>query len=210
MPLVFCELIENQCHLALWEITESHSYFFELLPLDESTADELDAIQHPQKQLEWLASRYLIEIVTKEAQIEHNGVAKDEFGKPFLENTNVEISLSHTTKYVAVALHANKPVGIDLEKPSSKLLNVAARYCTETELIHAGDNLQKLCVYWSGKEALYKLYGRKRLTFRENLQLEPFDLADNMVTGMIYLENTVTHYLLHLRWIEGYLLVLVF
>lgn len=208
MPLVFCELIENQCHLALWEVTESHSYFFELLPLDESTAEELDAIQHPQKQLEWLASRYLIEIVTKQAQIEHSGVAKDEFGKPFLENANVEISLSHTTKYVAVALHPSKPVGIDLEKPSFKLLKVAARYCTDSELNHAGGDLQKLCIYWSGKEALYKLYGRKRLTFKENLQIEPFEIQDETINGIISLEESTTHYLLRIRWIEGYLLVL--
>ncbi|MFN8356365.1 MAG: 4'-phosphopantetheinyl transferase superfamily protein [Spirosomataceae bacterium] len=210
MPLIFCELLDNECFIGLWEVTESHSFFLERLPLDENMADELQEILHPQKQLEWLASRYLVELVTAEAGVMHRGIAKDEFGKPFLEDTPVQISITHTLRYVAVALHPRLPLGIDMEKPSPKLARVATKFCMENELADAQQNLKKLCIYWSAKEALYKLYGRKRLTFRENLQIVPFHESATRITGYIKIDGSEQVYSLQLKWMDEYVLVIAY
>lgn len=208
MPLVFCKNIINDCWLALWEIAESHEYFLERLPLDENTSEELEDISHPQKQLEWLASRYCLEYLAKSLHIQHNGMAKDEFGKPFLEDCQAEMSLTHTERFVAVAIHSSKSIGLDMEKPSEKLQKISSKFLAQPELLHANNDFLKLCLYWAGKEALYKLYGRKRLFFKENLRINPFDNTAEQLHGYIVIDNTTQAFTLYVVWHEGFALVL--
>lgn len=207
MALVLCEMIAPGCWLAIWEIAESQAFFLEKLPLDEDTSDELAAISHPQKQLEWLASRYCIEVLTQRLGIKHRGVAKDEFGKPFLTESGVEMSLTHTAEYVAVTIHPERAIGIDMEKPSEKLRKIASKYLSESEIQASRLELRALCIYWSAKEALYKLYGRKRLHFKENISVEPFVAEANQLRGSIVLPEATYSYQLYLRWLGDYVLV---
>src|SRR5690606_17907428 len=96
------------------------------------------------------------------------------------------ISLSHSYPYVTVIIDTEKSVGIDLEHFKSKLLRIAPRMFSPLELKDAGNSVEKNCVYWSAKEALMKVYGKKDLVFSENLLVESFKLeSTGVLTGHI-------------------------
>lgn len=210
MPLVLCETIAPACWLAIWQIAESQAFFLERLPLDEYTSEELEGISHPQKQLEWLASRYCLEHLAQHVGLVHSGLSKDEFGKPFLSNCTAEMSLTHTTEYVAVAIHLSQAIGIDMERPSEKLRKIANKYLADDEQTASKLDLRQLCIYWSAKEALYKLYGRKKLHFKENIRVDPFATEAERLVGSIVLPEGTQHYHIYTRWLGEYVLVLAF
>ena len=59
---------------------------------------------------EWLAVRVLL----KELCGEEKKIAYLPSGKPYLEDQSVFVSFSHTSGYVAVALHPTAEVGVDI------------------------------------------------------------------------------------------------
>ncbi|MFZ1805880.1 MAG: 4'-phosphopantetheinyl transferase superfamily protein [Cyclobacteriaceae bacterium] len=164
----------NTGKVALWHITEDEGFLAnQLKPV--SCPKEIIS---PQKRLEWLCGRLLIRHLVDSVGLIFHGIEKDQFGKPFLKNLDHHISLSHSYPYVAAQIHPSHSVGIDIEQPKEKLLRVAPRILNLEELENAGSDLTKHCIYWSAKEALYKIYGKRGLLFTNNLNIQPFDLEE--------------------------------
>ncbi len=206
MPLVHAENITEECRLLVWELTESAETLHKMLPAAADLA-EFSGISHPQKKREWLAGRVLLARVVDEAGEVFQGTWKDEHGKPFLIDSNHFISLTHTLDYVAAVIHPTLPVGIDMEKTDAKLRRTARKFLNESELEEAGDSLSRLCTYWCAKEALYKLNGRNKVSFKEDIMIEPFDKnMINLKGRLLDSEREVTANL-HVRWFGEYCLI---
>ncbi|MBK5278757.1 MAG: 4'-phosphopantetheinyl transferase superfamily protein [Bacteroidia bacterium] len=173
MPLVKMQKTAKQSGWAIWFIAESMDELTRLSP-EPCPAEIVSA----QKRLEWLAGRTLIKTLVEHSGLEYHGLRKDEFGKPFLNNYTNQISLTHSHPYVAAQIDIRQSVGIDLEQPKEKLLKIAHRIMADYELADAGQDIVKHCVYWCAKEALYKIYGRRGLTFLNHLNIEPFTLRN--------------------------------
>lgn len=172
-----------------WKITEDESHLTAAVPSDSVSTD----IVNPRKRLEFLAGRALIKALLHDWNIPYQGMSKDIYGKPFLRESSVHLSLSHSYPYVAAILHRRKNVGIDLEQPKEKLLKIAPRVLRKDELENAGDSVIKHCVYWCAKETLVKIHGKKDLTFSKNLLVTPFDLdKTGFLVGRIVADNTET------------------
>lgn len=172
MPLVKTIWIAKESGWALWKITESIDDLKQLALPEVCPSD----ITSPNKKLEWLAGRALMKTVLETLGYEFKGIKKDEFGKPSLIGLKHQVSISHSYPYVAIQIDYHHTVGIDLEQPKSKLLKIASRILNPVELDDAGVDLVKHCVYWCAKEALYKIYGKRGLSFSENLKIKPFVL----------------------------------
>jgi 4'-phosphopantetheinyl transferase len=178
MPLIKIQNTGKQSAWALWFISETEHEFTSIIE------DRPEAIIiNSAKRLEWLAGRVLLRQLAEHVGLEYQGIIKDEFGKPFLKNLPHHISLSHSFPYVAAQIDFHQEIGIDLEQPKSKLLNIAHRILSPTELIDAGSDVIKHCVYWCAKETMYKAYGKKGLHFSDQLQVKPFILLN---AGDIY------------------------
>jgi len=174
MPLLKIQKTSQQSGWALWFITEHED------ELSEISGEHVDTtIVSYTKRLEWLAGRALIKSLVEQCGMEFYGLEKDEFGKPYLKKHPHLISLSHSYPYVAAQIDPNHEVGIDLEQPKSKLLNIAHRVLSAQELEDAGTDVIKHCVYWCAKEALYKSYGKRGLHFADQLHIAPFPLMRN-------------------------------
>jgi 4'-phosphopantetheinyl transferase len=174
MPLLKIQKTNKQSGWALWFITEQES------ELTEASGEQVDSsIVSYTKRLEWLAGRALIKSLVEQCGLEFYGIIKDEFGKPFLKGYSHPISLSHSYPYVAAQIDTKVEVGIDLEQPKSKLLNVANRVLSATEFQDAGNDVVKHCIYWCAKEAMYKSYGKRGLHFADHLLISPFELKRN-------------------------------
>lgn len=160
---------------ALWRIEEEEDTLAHIVPFEKIS----DTITSPQKRLEWIAGRVLVKEVMEAMDLNYQGIVKDEFGKPFPEGYDYQLSLSHSFPFVAVLLDKYESVGIDLEQPKEKLLRIAPRIHSEDELADAGNDIIKHCIYWCAKEALIKIYGKKDLIFSENMKILPFHRQTN-------------------------------
>ncbi|MDZ4715215.1 MAG: 4'-phosphopantetheinyl transferase superfamily protein [Cytophagales bacterium] len=177
MPLIQLESLGETGAWGLWNINETEP---DLSFLSFESCPE--NVVHAHKRLEWLAGRALIRSLVEAMNLSYDGIRKDEFGKPFLKSLPHFISLSHSYPYVAAQIDRSQSVGIDVEQPKEKLRQVGPRVLAAEELADAGNRLDKLCIYWCAKEALYKIYGRKNLLFSDHLRILPFQLSE---TGLL-------------------------
>ncbi|MEY3051306.1 MAG: hypothetical protein RLY31_1091 [Bacteroidota bacterium] len=138
---------------------------------------------HPlrkRRRLEWTAARWLLHQMLCEAG--HTGripVVKDAQGKPFLADSPLHISLSHSGTLVAAAL-STTPVGVDLQRKNEKIIRVSHKFVgeAEEESLTDASRLEHLHLYWCAKEALYKAYGAREVDFRRHLFVEPFPFTE--------------------------------
>ncbi|HEY0652853.1 MAG TPA: 4'-phosphopantetheinyl transferase superfamily protein [Chryseosolibacter sp.] len=175
---------------ALWRLAEGEDDLKALVPNLEPIPDQ---ITNPQKRLEFIGARVLVAELLKQWGHHFYGLTKDEFGKPYPKNYPYQISLSHSYPYVAAIIQKHGPVGIDLEQPKPKLLRVASRVLHTEEFRDASDNIVKHCIYWSAKEALVKIHGKKDLVFAEHIRISPFSLEKTgYLTGRLIVNTNET------------------
>ena len=206
MPLVHSENIAADCRLLVWRLSETEEVLRDMLP-SCADLDELSTISHPQKKREWMAGRIVLARIVAEAGEEFRGTWKDECGKPFLVDSAQQISITHTLDYVAAVIHPTLPVGIDMEKKNDKLIRTSRKYLSDSELAEAKNSLPTLCIYWCGKEALFKLNGRNQVSFRQAISVDPFAADAALATGYLRDSDRTVAARLHVRWLEEYCLV---
>ena len=98
-------------------------------------------------------------------------------GKPYIENSVTNISITHTEKYVAVILNDNEDVGIDIESLSRDFSSVEKKALSEDEIDDLEDDEKRngqLAIYWCAKEAIYKMLGQYDVNFAEQIEVEKF------------------------------------
>lgn len=185
MPLLSHESITPVGELGIWEITEPEDYFIKELELFP-TEKEYIATLKGRRKLEWLAGRYLLHYMSGRAI--RGACIKDEFGKPFLKDSQFQISISHSRELASV-IAAPFSVGIDIQKLVGKIERIAHKFMRENEMesLEARTRLEHLHVYWGAKEALYKAYGRRQLDFKKHIHIEPFsyDLDNGFCSGQV-------------------------
>ncbi|MFD2937949.1 4'-phosphopantetheinyl transferase family protein [Spirosoma flavum] len=181
--------INGDCIARLRPITEDEPTLRARALLTLSEEEDLASISHPSQRIEWLACRVALRQLIEAQGMPYRGSQKDEYGKPHLIDSPWHISLSHTSGWAAVVLHRLQPVGIDIEPIREQFRRVVPRVLSESEIVHAAGNPNRLAVYWCAKEALYKLYGKRQLTFREHLYIEPFADGALSLIGHVYLPN---------------------
>jgi 4'-phosphopantetheinyl transferase EntD len=195
MPLVHLESINAHCCWALWEINEPAG---ELMHVLQPTTDDLtylNLIRHEQKRMEWLASRLAVKCLLQQWNFHYLGIRKNEWNQPLLNAYPFHISLSHTGRYGAAILHRHEKVGIDIEHCQDKLIRIRHKFLSTEEMKEAGEQLDKLTVYWCAKEALYKIYARKQLNLREHIRISPFDFqSEGTLSGRIIRDQQLPSY----------------
>ncbi|MDR0430304.1 MAG: 4'-phosphopantetheinyl transferase superfamily protein [Tannerellaceae bacterium] len=158
--------------MGIWKVEESPADLLNLLSRKRDYAPFLENIRTEGRKQEWLAVRVLLkELLGEEALIAyHNN------GAPYLVGMNMTISISHTKGYVAVLLHAERPVGIDIEYRGERILKIRKRFLSleEDGNIDTPHEAEHLLIYWCAKEALFKTIGRQDVDFRKQLHIAPF------------------------------------
>lgn len=172
--------------------------------LVDQTNLELERL-HPKKKMEFLASRQLVQKMCEALDIHYRGIRKDEFGKPYLIDLPYHISISHSFPMVACAIHPSSPCGIDVESARPQLLKIKHKFLNREELKYCGEDLKRLCLHWSAKEALYKIYGRKRLIFSEQLSLVSID--NEKIKTQVIVDDGVENYILNYEYFLEYFIV---
>ncbi len=176
MPLIHIEHQEPQCSWGIWEIEENSRKLLDLLSPRASEAKYLNYIEHEKKKCESTAARLVIKQLLEQREEEYFGILKDANNKPYLSDASYNISLSHTDRYAVGIVHQSKVVGIDVEMIREKLFKIYHRVFSPEEQEAVEGDLDKITVYWSAKETLYKIHSKRQLFFNRDLIIEPFAL----------------------------------
>lgn len=156
-------------HICVWHVTESLEELYALLPDDEPIRKEAtQRFRSLTRQIEWVAVRVLLcRMLERQVSIYY-----DEDGAPYLPNCEgLDISISHTRGYVAVALAEEGDVGIDVEQITNRVERVKERFIGSDE---EADTVISLLLHWSAKETAFKMMHRRKLNFLEDFHVRPF------------------------------------
>ena len=194
--------ISDHAAYGIWCVSDSVEKLYH--QLGEDAPIEIEKF-HPKKKIEFLASRILIRRLCEFLNVPYQGIWKDKCGKPHLRNSTHHISISHSYPYVLCMLDKVQPCGIDIEAPREKLLRIKHKFLNQKEQSHAAQDIDLLCQYWCAKEALYKLYGRKKLSFAKDIYIKP--VTGNTLDGNIQIEGKLDTFKLKSELIDGHCLV---
>lgn len=171
----------NDFQLLVADMTEAVDVLIGELENFPTYASEYARISTDKRRREFICARILVnQILERPVRIKY-----DEAGKPFIENHAGHISISHSGPYLALIYHPIQAVGVDIESPTGRVLKVSSRFLHAAELADFSNDLLKIQLAWSAKEALYKIVGARAVDFSESMRLHNFEPADS---GIVYCE----------------------
>ncbi len=172
MGLFLKKELDNEAVIAVWQVTETEEELKELSATPSDEMEEISFIRSESLRKQRLAVRALLHTLFDEkVYLSHH-----DNGKPYLENNPVNISITHTEKYVAVILHEEENVGIDIESLDRDFSAVEKKALSEDEIDDLEDEKrnEQLAIYWCAKEAVFKLLSRYNVDFAEQIEIERF------------------------------------
>jgi phosphopantetheinyl transferase len=164
-------------------------------------------ISHPEKRREWSTARLAIHEALKALQLPYPGFFKDEHGKSQSMNGQGFVSLTHTPGFAGAIFHREQPVGIDMDLIREKILKIGFRFLDSSELDFLEKDPAHYTMAWSAKESIFKCQGKRGVSFRENILLEPFGVNDSVIKGKIRGTDFADHhYTVEVRRLENVIL----
>ena len=173
MPLYLKKELEDKTRIGVWQVTETEEELKALSSVPSDEMEEISFIRSESLRRQKLAVRALLdEIFEDKVYLSHH-----DNGKPYIENSVTNISITHTEKFVAVILNDNEDVGIDIESLSRDFSSVEKKALSEDEIDDLEDDEKRngqLAIYWCAKEAIYKMLGQYDVNFAEQIEVEKF------------------------------------
>ncbi len=185
MPQIFSKISADNFQILVWKIEEPIA-FFETFPASWSTP----TIENPIKKLESIAARYCLYQLSPE--FESLVLVQNDRNRPYFQNSEWHISLTHSYPYVAAACSPEKRIGIDLEKPGRNIEKIAPRFLCPAELAKWKDASNLLTLAWSAKESIYKAVGKPGLSFQKEMEI--FDFNQNPCKAQISTKEEIAIY----------------
>ena len=174
MALYLRKRLENKAEIAVWQVTETEEELRSLVSIPTDELEEISLYRNVEHRRQKLAVRALLnEVFEEKMYLNHH-----DNGKPYLENSVTNISITHTDKYVAIIISDDDELGIDIESLDRDFSVVEKKALSEDEI----DDLEKekrneqLAIYWCAKEAIFKRMSQNRVVFAEQIEVEKFNV----------------------------------
>ena len=209
MPLYKTINFNSTTQISVWKITESLEQLYQEVKLNPANTIRFNGMKSEMHQRAFLSVRKLL----MEKGYTDFDLEYDEFGKPHLKDGN-HISISHSHQFSTIIISDQK-AGIDIEMQREKILRIADKFVSNQELqrLKSFDNqdfIKKLTVKWGAKEAIFKIRNEKGISFKDHIQVNPFEIRDNKTTAILEIENTKQQFSIYFEEIEDFTLVYAF
>ncbi|MDO9275766.1 MAG: 4'-phosphopantetheinyl transferase superfamily protein [Lutibacter sp.] len=203
MPLYKTIKPNNHTTIYVWKIEESLHDLAENMPLKERSEKRLVVMKSDLHKRGFLSVRHLLKV----AGYTDLDLYYNDNGKPHLTDGK-NISITHSYTFSAIAI-SDTAIGIDIEKNREKIKIIQHRFVNfEKGFIHKNDDyIEQLTVIWGAKEALYKIYPFGGLTFKNDIDINSFQIADKKTTGYIKVEGWDKNYDIRFEQLDGFTLV---
>lgn len=215
MPLYKTINYNSTTKILVWEITESLEELLGNVVLKEKTQLRLNRMKSEIHQRAFLSVRMLLQ----ESGFNDFDLYYDEFGKPYLNPNSrhtgpVEVSITHSHHFSAIII-SDETVGIDIEMQREKIIRIADKFVNSTELnrlksFDTQDYIKKLTVKWGAKEAIFKIRNEKGISFKDHIQVNPFEIQDKQTTAILEIKNTKQQFSIYFTEFENFTLVYAF
>lgn len=166
----------------IWQLTESVDELRALLSDEPYYEEEVAGLKSSSRKMEYWGVRVLLKALCgKELRIAHHAS-----GKPYLLTGEYQITVSHTRGYVAIGLHPDRNIGMDIEQYGEKVKKVVSRFVRADEIPDRTELtehalLSQYLIHWSAKETLFKLLDTSGVDFLKHLYIHPFILSEEGV-----------------------------
>ncbi len=197
---------DDHARSVVWDCVESSAQALSALPA--AWRERLP--EHPDRLRETLGARRALLALGEE--LAAHPLGRDAYGKPFLEGRpDLHFSLSHSHRRAA-ALVSDRRCGVDLQLRVAKILRLRSKFERDDErafIASQPDEIGALHILFGAKEALFKLWGARRIDWHEHLVVQPFALDANVgeARGEIRRDGAVIEAQLHYRWMGDFCLV---
>ena len=176
MALYLRRTLDNDAEILVWQVTESESELKALCSIPSDEMEEIAMYKSESQRRQKLAVRCLLDQAFEEkVYLNHH-----DNGQPFIENEATNISITHTDKYVAIILHREEELGIDIESLDRDFSAVEKKALNEDEIDDLEEDQseknEQLAIYWCAKEAIYKRMGVNKVDFAEQIDVERFNV----------------------------------
>ena len=174
MALYLRKKLDNKAEIAVWQVTETEEELLKLSSVPTDEMEEISLFRNESHRKQKLAVRALLnEVFEEKMYLNHH-----DNGKPYLENCVTNISITHTDKYVAIIIHDEEELGIDIESLDRNFATVEQKALSEDEIDDLDDEKknEQLAIYWCAKEAIFKRMSQNRVNFAEQIEVEKFNL----------------------------------
>lgn len=203
MPLFKTFKPNKHTSIYVWKIEESLEDLSTSMFLNDRSQNRLKSMKSELHQRGFLSVRHLL----KEAGYSDLDLFYNNNGKPHLKDEK-HISITHSFTFSAIAISDNE-IGIDIEKNREKIKIIQHKFVNfEKGFIHKDDDyIQQLTVIWGAKESLYKIYPYGGLTFKNDIDINSFQMSDKKTTGFIKVKDWDKQYDIGFEQLEDFTLV---
>ena len=208
MPLYKSLTVGKNTKVLIWKIEESFNELNIDIILSGKSKNRLDGMKSDLHQRGFLSVRHLL----KEVGYSDADLIYDEFGKPHLKDGKY-ISITHSFTFSGLIISDTLHVGIDIEKQRDKILKIAHKFTPVEEYKTIANHdalISKLTIVWGAKESLYKIYGKKKIRFLENIYVEDFNFSDEKTSGEIRYNGEESSYNIQFLEFEGFTCVFAY
>ena len=176
MALYLTKDLDDDYHsrLGVWQITESEEELRNLCSVPSDELEEISYIRNASLRKQKLAVRALLDTLFEEkVYLSHH-----DNGKPYIENSSINLSITHTAKYVAVIYNDTEEVGLDCESldRDCSAVEKKALSAEEIEGLDEDKRNEQLAIYWCAKEAVFKKMSQHNVDFAEQIEIDDFRL----------------------------------
>lgn len=159
----------NSIHTAAVEYDRIEE-MFQLLVQNGVDMKHLQNISNDKRKAEWL---FIREIICKTMGANED-IVYDDHRKPTFKVSDSFLSISHSNERVAISIDQKYETGIDLQFVTDKIVRIKSKFLNSLEQSRTSQNPTELTCYWSVKEALFKIYGKKDAFLKENFEVQEF------------------------------------
>jgi 4'-phosphopantetheinyl transferase len=198
IELIYFQNEVSKPKVAIARITEelgNDASLFSKAEIDHSLS-----IKSRQYRQQWLATRALL----KKIEPSFSEVIYDTNGKPFLKGLKDELSISHTSDFVAVCID-KQPTGIDIEIIGPRVSRISSRFLSDNEKQFAVGNIMQHII-WGAKECIFKAWSKGNVDFSKDILIEPFILQEE---GLITAAFRGTPYNLRYKKVDQLMVVYI-
>lgn len=186
MGLLYIKEAEGNSLLGVWEMDDH----VETIANELATIPNQTSVPSLKRKKEYVATRLLMDVMYAGAEIKYR-----ESGKPYLLNSDTNISISHSKNLVCILLNKINSIGIDVQFVSERINRLKEKFLSDAELsqLPQTNKTEALHVYWCAKEALYKSGGQEYADFKKCLHIHSFGLSQaGKIKGTMRLNDRQT------------------
>ena len=201
MPLYKTIKVNRTTTLYIWKIEESFQELSEGVGLTNHCQNRVDEMLSEIHKRGFMSVRQLL----KHAGYTDFDLFYDDKGKPHLKDGK-HISITHSYYFSGIII-GDEEVGIDIEKQREKILTIANKFTPLREYRTLANDeavIRKLTIVWGAKEAIYKIYSEKGVSFLNHINVKDFQFDDVKTTADLYYKGTSSSYTVSFTEFEGF------